>query len=304
MRNLISAEDLNKEQINSIFEKTKKIKNGKSVGVPPQGAVGLLFYENSTRTKLSFEIATKSLNLNVLDLLMDTSSVKKGESLKDTAKTLIDLGCRLLILRHSHSGAALRLAKELEQLPVGIINGGDGMHQHPTQALIDVFTISELEKNLKGLKVSIVGDCLHSRVARSNIALMKTLGISVTLIGPKQLVPKEMEKLGVEVSHDLREGLKGSNYVMVLRAQKERMLKNFEIEPEEYCKHFRISWEVLAQSGLDLQKVKILHPGPVNRGFEICSNLVDQDDFSLIDTQVKNGFFVRKALIHEILGNI
>lgn len=258
-----------------------------------------LFYENSTRTRVSFEIAATRLSADVINISSDASSVSKGESLKDTAQTLEALGAAAIVIRHPMSGAAKQLAT-MGWVDCSIVNAGDGSHEHPTQALLDALTIqnSFAVKELSGLKVLIVGDISHSRVARSNILLLNLLGAQVTLAGPTNLVPKELESLGCKLLPDFDQALAESpNVIMMLRVQKERMQTEFESERE-----YAIDWQLTSEriSLLDSDSI-VLHPGPMNRGLEISSSAADSPKARIL-SQVSNGVSVRMAVLHTLLA--
>ncbi|NLM21311.1 MAG: aspartate carbamoyltransferase catalytic subunit [Peptococcaceae bacterium] len=258
-------------------------------------SIALMFYENSTRTRTSFETAAKILGADVTNFSVAQSSVNKGESLLDTAKTLQAMNIDLVIIRHACSGASEFLAK---QLKAGVINGGDGQHAHPTQALLDFFTMKERWGEFKGKKVLIVGDILHSRVAHSNALGLKKLGAEVVLIGPPTLLPPEMSYLGVKTSYDLDSELPGADAVMALRLQLERQQSGLFPSLREYNRLYGLTREKIAKTGKD---TIILHPGPLNRGVEISSDLADSVQ-SVIEEQVTNGVAVRMALIYLLIG--
>ena len=252
-----------------------------------------LFYESSTRTRTSFEIAAKRLSADAINITAAVSSVTKGETLLDTARTLVAMRPSAIVLRHPSSGAPHLLAR-LVDCPV--INAGDGTHEHPTQALLDVMTIRERKGKIAGLTVAIVGDLLHSRVARSNLLALTILGAKVRLVGPPTLLPPEFRLWGAEVCSDLRAGLAGADVVMALRLQRERQARNFLPSVEDYSRHFCITPMALAEAKDD---VLIMHPGPMNRGIEIDSQVAD-GPYSVILEQVTNGVAVRMALLYVL----
>jgi len=254
-----------------------------------------LFFEPSTRTRTSFELAEKRLSLDVLNLSVTTSSVVKGESLIDTALNVQALGADFMVIRHSSSGAAHLLSKNVN---ASVINAGDGINEHPTQALLDAFTIKEKIGKIEGLKIAIVGDILHSRVAKSNIYLLTKFGAEVRLIGPPTLVPQELEKLGVKVFHDMDSGLDGVNVVMALRIQMERQGKGFFPSTLEYSKNWGLTSERLFKADKD---AIVMHPGPINRGVEVASDVADGPR-SVILEQVTNGLAVRMAVMYLLAG--
>ena len=254
-----------------------------------------LFFENSTRTRTSFELAGKRLGADVINMSVDGTSVKKGETLIDTATTLNAMHLDALVVRHHESGAVQLLA---EKVNCAVINGGDGTHEHPTQALLDALTIRRRKGQLSGLTVVICGDILHSRVARSNIALLNIMGAHVRVVAPRTLLPAEIERLGVEVFHDMRRGLADADIVMMLRLQTERMQGNFLPSIREYFHFFGLDAEKMARAKPD---ALIMHPGPMNRGVEIDSALADDLDRSLIREQVEMGVAIRMACLDLLL---
>ncbi len=254
-----------------------------------------LFFEPSTRTRTSFEIAGKRLSADVINISGSSSSVVKGESLIDTARNLEAMNPDILVVRHACSGAPHLLSKYI-QCP--IINAGDGAHEHPTQALLDLLTIREHKGTLEGLKVAIVGDIAHSRVTRSNIFAMKTLGMQVTVVGPPMMIPLHISELGVEVQHSLEDAIRDVDVIMVLRLQLERQSEYLFSSLREYANLFGLTAERLQKARDD---VLIIHPGPVNRGVEIALDVMESSR-SLILNQVTNGVAVRMALMYLLLG--
>lgn len=254
-----------------------------------------LFFEPSTRTRTSFEIAGKRLSADVINISGSTSSATKGESLLDTARNLEAMKPDILVIRHASSGAAHMVAQDLK---CSIINAGDGQHEHPTQALLDLLTLREHKKTLKGLKVAIVGDIAHSRVARSNIFAMNTLGMKVTVVGPPTMIPTDIQQLGVCVSYNLVEAIRDVDVILMLRIQLERQDQFLFSSLREYSGLFGLSREKLKYARDD---VIILHPGPVNRGIEISPDIAD-GPYSLILDQVTNGIAVRMAIMYLLLG--
>jgi aspartate carbamoyltransferase catalytic subunit len=254
-----------------------------------------LFYEPSTRTRTSFELAAKRLSTDVINFSVSTSSVVKGESLKDTALTIQALGADFIVVRHPCSGAAHFLADNLD---ASVVNAGDGTNEHPTQALLDLFTIREKKGAIRGLTVSIVGDILHSRVAKSNIYALKKLGAVVRLIGPPTLVPHYMKELGIGTFTDMSEGLEDADIIMMLRIQMERQGKGFFPTTEEYFKNWGLTAERLSKAKTD---AIVMHPGPMNRGVEITSEVADGAR-SVILEQVTNGLAVRMAVLYLLAG--
>lgn len=250
-----------------------------------------LFFEDSTRTRTSFELAGKRLGADVINMSVSTSSVKKGETLLDTAATLNAMQCDLLVVRHDQSGAPALLARKVE---AAVINAGDGMHEHPTQALLDALTIRRHRGRLEGLTVAICGDVAHSRVARSNIHLLNAMGCTVRVVGPPTLMPNSIAALGVTVYHDMAAGLAGADVVMMLRLQKERMSRNLVPSSREYFRYFGLDAQKLGHARPD---ALVMHPGPMNRGVEIDSSVADDPTHSVIREQVEMGVAVRMAVL-------
>jgi aspartate carbamoyltransferase catalytic subunit len=256
-----------------------------------------LFFENSTRTRTSFELAAKRLGANVINMQVETSSVAKGETLIDTAVTLNAMHPDVLVVRHPDSGAAKLLA---DKVNCSVVNAGDGSHEHPTQALLDALTIRRRKGRLSGLLVAICGDVLHSRVARSNFLLLLTMGARVRIIAPRTLIPSAVERMGVEVFTDMHAGLKDVDIVMMLRVQNERMRGSFIPSVREYFHFFGLDRDKLAQAKPD---ALIMHPGPMNRGTEIDSDVADDYERSVIREQVELGVAVRMAVLEVLAGN-
>ncbi|MBP0492249.1 aspartate carbamoyltransferase catalytic subunit [Roseomonas indoligenes] len=256
-----------------------------------------LFFEDSTRTRTSFELAGKRLGADVINMSVSTSSVNKGETLLDTASTLNAMKTDLLVVRHAQSGAPALLSQKVD---AAVINAGDGTHEHPTQALLDALTIRRRKGTLENLTVAICGDVLHSRVARSNIHLLLAMNCRVRVVGPPTLIPAEVEALGVEVFHDMRAGIKDADVVMMLRLQKERMAGGLVPSAREFFRFY----------GLDAAKLKlakpdaiVMHPGPMNRGVEIDSAVADDPARSVIGEQVEMGVAVRMAVLDILSQN-
>jgi aspartate carbamoyltransferase catalytic subunit len=256
-----------------------------------------LFFEASTRTQSSFELAGKRLGADVMNMAVGNSSVKKGETLIDTAITLNAMHPDLLVVRHHASGAVDLLAQKLD---CSVINAGDGAHEHPTQALLDALTIRRNKGRIERLTVTICGDILHSRVARSNIILLNALGARVRVVAPSTLLPPGIERFGVEVSRDMREGLKGADIVMMLRLQRERMNGSFVPSTQEYFHYYGLDQKKLAYAKPD---ALVMHPGPMNRGVEIDSAVADGAQ-SLIREQVEMGVAVRMAVLEALSRNL
>ena len=254
-----------------------------------------LFFEDSTRTRTSFEIAGKRLGADVINMSVSTSSVNKGETLLDTASTLNAMHCDLLVVRHAQSGAPSLLSQKVD---AAVINAGDGTHEHPTQALLDALTIRRHKGRLEGLVVAICGDIAHSRVARSNMHLLTTMGSRVRVVGPPTLIPAEAARLGVEVFHDMKAGLAGADVVMMLRLQRERMSGGMVPSAREFFRFYGLDAEKLAYAKPDSI---VMHPGPMNRGLEITADSADSAR-SVILEQVTNGVSVRMAILYMLLA--
>jgi len=254
-----------------------------------------LFFENSTRTRTSFELAGKRLGADVINMSVDGTSIKKGETLIDTAMTLNAMHLDALVVRHHESGAVHLLA---DKMNCAVINAGDGAHEHPTQALLDALTIRRRKGSLQGLTVAICGDILHSRVARSNIALLNIMGARVRVVAPRTLLPAQIDRLGVEVFHDMARGLADVDIIMMLRLQMERMNGNFLPSLREYFHFYGLDQAKLAKAKPD---ALIMHPGPINRGVEIDSAVADDIDRSLILGQVEMGVAVRMACLDLLM---
>jgi len=299
-KDLLGLEYLDKEEINLILETAKPFKElfTRSVKkVPPLRGktVVLLFYEPSTRTRISFELAAKRLSADVLNISTSTSSVAKGESLIDTARTLEAMKADFVVIRHSMAGAPQILARTIS---ASIVNAGDGTHEHPTQGLLDMFTIWEKKGKLSGLKVAIVGDILHSRVARSNIWGLNKMGAKVYVVGPATLIPPRIEQMGVKIFYDLDEIIDELDVINILRIQMERQKENLFPSLREYNEIFGITDERLKRAKEDLM---VMHPGPMNRGIEISSSVADSSR-SVITEQVTNGIAVRMAVLYLLAG--
>ncbi|GIW39775.1 MAG: aspartate carbamoyltransferase [Candidatus Binatia bacterium] len=254
-----------------------------------------LFCEPSTRTRASFEIAAKRLSADFVSLSSATASVAKGETLLDTARNLAAMKPDALVIRHPSAGAAAFLSR---RVPCAVINAGDGSHEHPTQALLDLLTIRERKGKIRGLRVAIVGDILHSRVARSNLFALTTLGAEVCLVGPPTLVPPVFSRWA-EVRHELRSGIRGADVVIVLRLQRERQTTHFFPTLEEYAHYFCLTPEALRSARPD---AIVLHPGPLNRGVEISSEVADSQRAVILE-QVANGIAVRMAVLYLLVGS-
>ena len=261
--------------------------------------VANLFFEPSTRTRTTFDLAAKRLSADVLNLNIEASSTKKGESLADTLKNLEAMQCDMFVVRHQVSGAAHYIASQVAP-HISVINGGDGRHEHPTQGMLDAFTIRRHKRAFERLKVAIVGDVAHSRVARSNIHALKILGVpDLRVVGPKTLIPPGIAQLGVQVFDDLDEGLRGVDVIIMLRLQQERMQSALLPSAHEYFREYGLTAQRL---GLAAKDAIVMHPGPINRGVEIDSTVADGPQ-SVILEQVTNGIAVRMAVMAMILGN-
>ncbi|MDP8264454.1 MAG: aspartate carbamoyltransferase catalytic subunit [Candidatus Aceula lacicola] len=297
---LLDLQDLTREDIESILETAKSFKEVSTRDVKKVPAlrgktVVMLFSEPSTRTRVSFELAAKRLSADTLNVSVSASSLSKGESILDMAKNIEAMNVDMIVVRHRSSGVPKVLA---DALTPGIINAGDGCRAHPTQALLDMFTIKEKLGKIEGLKVAIIGDILHSRVARSNIEGLTKLGAKVTLCGPSTLIPVGIEVQGVKVTHCLEDVLKDSDVLMFLRLQKERQQEKYLPSVREYVRKFGLNKEKLKWAKKD---VVIMHPGPVNRGIELSADVADGEN-SVILEQVTNGVAVRMAVLYLLLG--
>ncbi|MDD4955753.1 MAG: aspartate carbamoyltransferase catalytic subunit [Candidatus Omnitrophica bacterium] len=294
-KDLLDLENLSREEIELILQTAASFKEVSTREVKKVPAlrgktVVNLFYEPSTRTRISFEVAAKRLSADVINIATETSSVRKGETLIDTGKNIEALKVDIIVMRHNYSGAAVMLAR---QLKASVVNAGDGWHEHPTQALLDMFTLREKLGRIEGLNVSIVGDIAHSRVARSNIWGLTKLGAKVTVCAPKILIPPAIEQLGVRVTSNIEEALAGADAINVLRMQFERDSGKAFPSQLEYFKTFGITKERLKSAKKD---IIVMHPGPINRGIEMSSDVADGEN-SVILEQVTNGIAVRMAVL-------
>lgn len=295
-KDLLGIRDLTKDEINYILDTAETMKyiiksNNKKTPHLAGKSIVTLFYENSTRTRLSFELAAKYMSANAANISASSSSVTKGETLIDTGKTIEAMGTDVIVMRHPMSGAAHLLAKNVQ---ASVINAGDGMNEHPTQSLLDMFTIREKLGDIEGLKVAIIGDVYHSRVARSNIWALTKLGAEINIAGPQTLIPKKIEKMGVKVFNNIYEAISEVDVVMALRIQLERQKKGLFPSVREYAKFFGLDDKKLK---LAKENVLLLHPGPVNRGVELSTSAIDAEH-SVINEQVTNGLAVRMALLY------
>lgn len=299
---LLGIKYLSKEDIELIFETAdhfKEVINRPIKKVPSLRDITIanLFFENSTRTRLSFELAEKRLSADVVNFSAGSSSVKKGETLIDTVNNILAMKVDMVVMRHPNPGAGIFLSKHVN---ARIINAGDGAHEHPTQALLDAYSIRESLGGVSGKKVAIVGDILHSRVALSNIFALKKLGAEVKLCGPKTLMPKHVESLGVTYELSLQKTIEWCDAVNMLRVQNERMSMSYFPSTREYAQQYGLTLEHLNQ--LD-KKIVVMHPGPINRGVEITSDVADSPQAIILD-QVQNGVAIRMAVIYLLAAKI
>lgn len=302
VEHLIGIKELSTEDIHLIFKTAdsfKEVINRPIKKVPSLRDITIanLFFENSTRTKLSFELAEKRLSADIVNFSASGSSVKKGESLIDTVNNILSMKVDLVVMRHPNPGAASFLAKKVD---AKVINAGDGTHEHPTQALLDAYSIREKLGSVKGKKVVIVGDILHSRVALSNIYCLQKLGAEVMVCGPLNLIPKNMKDIGVKVSTNLKEALEWCDVANMLRIQLERQDETYFPSLREYSMLFGLNKEILDSLS---KKIVVMHPGPINRGVEITSDVADSEQ-SIILQQVENGVAVRMAVIYLLASQI
>lgn len=299
IENLLGLKETSAEDINAIIEDAFKLKNAvlnqeiKKSSILSGKSIITLFFENSTRTRVSFELASKYLGAAAANVSASGSSVSKGETLIDTVRTLEAMGTDVIIIRHSQSGAPHLVTKYTNSK---IVNAGDGMNEHPTQALLDMMTMIEKKGGIKGLKVAVIGDVKHSRVARSNIYGLKKLGADVVLAGPTTLMPSGLEEMDVSVYNDVEKAIEGADVVMGLRIQLERQKKGLFPSVREYNKYFGVNKERLALAKPD---AILMHPGPVNRGVELNPDIVDGSQ-SVINEQITNGVCVRMAVLNML----
>lgn len=297
VKHLLGIKHINKADIDLIFKTAdhfKEVINRPIKKVPSLRDITIanLFFENSTRTRLSFELAEKRLSADVINFSASQSSVKKGETLIDTANNILSMKVDIIVMRHPDVGACDFLSQHVN---AQIVNAGDGTHEHPTQALLDSFSIREKLGSVEGKKIVIVGDVLHSRVALSNIYALKLQGAEIKVCGPKTLIPKYIESLGVSVEFDIKKALEWCDVANVLRVQNERMEINYFPSTREYSQLFGINKQLL--DSLD-KKILIMHPGPINRGVELTSDVADSPNQSIILNQVENGVAIRMAVIY------
>ncbi|MCI5055284.1 MAG: aspartate carbamoyltransferase catalytic subunit [Flavobacteriales bacterium] len=299
---LLGIKGLLQEDLHLIFETAKEFKQVinrpiKKVPTLRDITIGNLFFENSTRTKLSFELAEKRLSADVINFSAGSSSVKKGETLIDTVNNILAMKVDIIVMRHPNPGAALFLSKKVDSC---IVNAGDGTHEHPTQALLDSYSLMEQLGDLKGKKILITGDIKHSRVALSNIHCLQLLGAKVKVCGPPTLIPKNIESLGVEVEFDFKKALAWCDVVNMLRIQLERQTNPLFPSLRDYQMQYGLTMNHLNDLN---KKITIMHPGPINRGVEISSEIADSDQSIILD-QVENGVAVRMAVLYLLAGKL
>lgn len=302
-KHLLGLEDISAEEISLILDTAGSFKEVLERPIPKVPTlrgktIVNLFYEPSTRTRFSFELAEKRLSADTLNFSAATSAVKKGESLRDTAQNIEAMKVDMVVIRHAAAGAPHYLSKCIKG---HVINAGDGCHEHPTQALLDMLTIRNKFKTFKGLRIAIVGDVLHSRVARSNVFGLKKMGAEVALCGPHTLIPYEAEQWQVKIFNNVEQAIAWADILMALRIQLERQTQNFFPTLREYHNYFGITRERLEKVNRDLT---IMHPGPINRGIELDSELADDEKYSVILSQVTNGVAVRMAILYLLSGEI
>ena len=302
VNHLLGIKYLNSKDLKLIFQTTdhfKEVINRKIKKVPSLRDVTIanLFFENSTRTKISFELAQKRLSADVVNFSSSVSSVSKGETLIDTVNNIISMKVDMVVIRHPSPGASVFLSNNVKSC---IINAGDGTHEHPTQALLDAYSLKEKTGDLKNKKILIVGDILHSRVALSNIYAYQKLGAEVKVCGPKSLIPKYIESLNVKVETDLIKALKWCDAVNMLRIQNERMSESYFPSVREYVQQFGLNKEILDSLN---KEIIIMHPGPINRGVEITSEVADSEQAIILD-QVENGVAIRMAVMYLLASKL
>ena len=299
---LLGIKHLTREDLETIFstaENFSTILNRRIKKVPSLRDITIanVFFENSTRTRLSFELAEKRLSADVVNFSAGSSSVKKGETLLDTVNNILAMKVDMVVMRHPHVGACDFLSQHID---ANVVNAGDGTHEHPTQALLDSFSIKQKHESFEGLKVLILGDILHSRVALSNIYCLLKLGAHVRVCGPPTLIPKGIESLGIEVSYNIDDSLAWCDVVNVLRIQLERQKDSYFPSLREYARYFGLSLERLNKLN---RPITIMHPGPMNRGVEIESKVADHPEHSVILQQVENGVAIRMAVLYLLASN-
>lgn len=295
-KDLLSLEELTREEIEHVLNTAESFKEVSARDVKKVPAlrgktIANLFFEPSTRTRTSFELAAKRLSADLVNFTSSGSSTSKGETLRDTAKNIEAMNVDTIVMRHSSSGSAEYLARTIR---AGVVNAGDGIHEHPTQGLLDIFTIRERKGTLEGVRVCLIGDILHSRVARSNIWGLKKLGAKVTVCGPPTLIPPHIEDLGVEICYDLNKAVESQDVLNILRIQLERQKGAFFPSIREYAAEYGITRDQLRRAKPD---VIVMHPGPINRGVELSSDVADGPNSVILD-QVTNGVAVRMAVLY------
>ena len=300
--NLLGIKYLNKQDLNLIFKTSdnfKEVINRKIKKVPSLRDVTIanLFFENSTRTKLSFELAQKRLSADVVNFSSSGSSISKGETLIDTVNNILSMKVDMIVMRHPSPGASVFLSKNVKSC---IINAGDGTHEHPTQALLDAYSLIEKIGDLKSKNILIVGDIMHSRVALSNIFAYQKLGANVTVCGPKSLIPKSIESLNVKVETNFRKALKNSDAVNMLRIQNERMSESYFPSIREYVQQYGLTMPLLSSIN---KEIIVMHPGPINRGVEITSEVADSEQAIILD-QVENGVAIRMSVMYLLASKL
>ncbi len=295
-RSLLDVEHLSAEEITSLLKLARKMHSGRPKPLLRGKRIALLFYEASTRTRVSFEFAAKLLGTHTSVISAASSSIEKGESLVDTGKTLQALGADCIVVRHPSSGAPHVLARNLR---IPIINAGDGMHEHPSQGLLDAYTILRHKKSLRGLKITMIGDIQHSRVVRSNVHILSKFGAEIVLCGPPELLPETAASLapGIKITRHAEDAIRKADAVMMLRVQKER-LAGLKLEVDRYIAHYQLNAERLKLAKKD---AIVMHPGPMIRGMEIQPEVADGPQ-SVIEEQVQNGVYVRMAVLASCLG--
>ena len=300
--NLIGIQDLSQADLRLLFDTTDNFKEVisrpvKKVPSLRDVTIANIFFESSTRTRVSFELAEKRLSADNINFSASTSSVSKGETLLDTVNNILAMKVDMVVMRHPHSGAANFLANEVQ---AQVVNAGDGRHEHPTQALLDAYSLQNQLGNLSGKKVALIGDVMHSRVSLSNIFCLQKLGAEITVCGPPTLIPPYMESMGVQVSYNLQETLEWCDAAYVLRIQLERQQHGYLPSLREYARHYGVNREALDRLDKD---IVIMHPGPMNRGVEIESAVADSGNAIILD-QVENGVAVRMAVLYLLAGQV
>ncbi len=298
MKHLIDIKSISKEEIENIINLAKEFKTGRKKSDVEKKTLSLMFYENSTRTRCSFEIAAQKLGMNIINFDANHSSLSKGESLKDTIENLYFLGVNAVVIRHSLSGIINNVMR-LVNYPIHFVNGGDGTHAHPSQALLDYYTMLEKIGSVEGKKITIVGDVSHSRVAKSNISLLSKFGADIHLCAPTYLQFENEQAFNIHYHNEVKEAIDGSNVVMVLRVQNERHEKEGYPDSSEYKRLYEIDTELLKKYAA--KEVILMHPGPANRNIEVSSELLDNQVGKTILEQAQNGVYVRMAILNTLL---